>query len=457
MAWVQDASGNWYDDGSSSGTTTDYSNYVDPFNPQYQAAPTYNPSQGVDYSSMFGLDPNMAGSTAPTNSGTGTFDPSQLTPQMIQQLLASANSAGNYGGASTGGYGQGTGSTNPLTGIMSSLPSWLTGSMNGATGNGGSGSSLLSSLAGLAGGSGNLGALAGGLAGYLGSKDPLTGSLTSSGTSNGSQNQSQTGNQNTSTSNSNIPAWAMPYFQQNVQNAQNLAGQGFNSTQNQAFNSINGLAQNDPYSANTQKLANDTMSGQYLSPESNPYLAQTASAMGSQMADAYGRGTSAQTMAQFQKNGAYGGSAMQETQAANNQAFGNSLGNAMNQLYGGNYSQERTNQLNTLNNTPALTNNLYTGANNQLAIGNQQQNLGFQNQTMMGNTLAGLNGIQTNGTQTGNTSANMSGTNTGATTGQQNTSQSQNPWAALLGGGVTGYGLGNLLGGSKTAYGTGGQ
>jgi hypothetical protein len=366
----------------------------------------------------------MQGSNPVQQTGTGNaggyngVDYSQYLnasgPSWLQQLQG-------YGGSAGGALG-GIGSLLGMNGASS-------GASSGSSGIG----SILGSLAGAVGGSGNLGALAGGLAGYLGSKDPLTGSLTSSGTSNGTQNLSHSTN--------NIPDWAMPYFQQNVQNAQGLQSAGINPTFQNGLNSVNSIAQSNPYQQNTQNLTNDTLSGKYLDPASNPYLAQTASAMGQQMADAYGRGTSAQTMAQFQKNGAYGGSAMQETQAANNQAFGNSLGNAMNSLFGGNYSQERGNQLNTLNQIPNLTSSLYTGANNQLAAGAQQQNLGFQGQQLMNQTLSGLQGIQTNGTQTG--------TNTGATTGQQNTSQSQNPYAALLGGGVTGYGLGNLLAGNK--------
>ena len=422
MAAVYDSQGNYlYDDGSGTTTTYSPSTWQDPgvtVNP-----PAYDPSQGVDLSQFLGNGQGGAANFGNNNTSqqTGGIDYSQYLnaggPSWLQQLQ---------------GYG---GSGNALGSLGSILG--MNGGSGGSSGSSGLGS-LLGGLSSAVGGSGNLGALGGALAGYLGSKNPLTGSQTSSSNANSTQNQT--------TSQSNVPSWAMPYYQQNVQNAQNLMNQGFNSTQQQAFGNINNLAQNDPYSANTQKLTNDTLSGQYLDPTTNPYLAKTASAMGQQMADAYARGTGAQTMAQFQKNGAYGGSAMQETQAANNQAFGNSLGNAMNSLYGGNYSQERSNQLNTLNNTPALTQNLYTGANNQLAIGNQQQNLGYQNQQMFGNTLAGLNGIQTSGTQTG--------TNTGAQTGSQNASQSQNPYAALLGGGITGYGLGNVLGGAKSMFGS---
>jgi hypothetical protein len=423
MAWVQDEQGNWYDDGQGTYNTglssLNGSGYDATGGGQYNY-PTQNATQ----------DPNLVNyGGAPAN--TNYYDPNQYVDYGNGATYGGVPDLSAYGSLPYSSY------STPAGGVTSGgAPAGGSGGIGGMLGSlfgSGGVSGALSGLAGAVGGSGNLGALAGGLAGYLGSKDPLTGSLTSSGTSNGTQNLSHSTN--------NIPDWAMPYFQQNVQNAQGLQSAGINPTFQNGINSVNSIAQSNPYQQNTQNLTNDTLSGKYLDPASNPYLAQTASAMGQQMADAYGRGTSAQTMAQFQKNGAYGGSAMQETQAANNQAFGNSLGNAMNSLFGGNYSQERGNQLNTLGQVPSLTSSLYTGANNQLAAGAQQQNLGFQGQQLMNQTLSGLQGIQTNGTQTG--------TNTGATTGQQNTSQSQNPYAALLGGGITGYGLGNLLAGNK--------
>lgn len=317
---------------------------------------------GADYSSMFGLDPNAA--TSPTvyqNGSNGGIDYSQYLnangPSLLQQLQ---------------GYGGSAGSA------LGSLGSLLKG--NGST----------------------VGALAGGLAGALGSGNAAT--------------QTQ----------SNIPSWAQPYYQNYLASAQNLASNtGFNDTQNQAFDRINTLANNQGGingAANT--LATDTMNGKYLNPESNPYLAATGADMGKQMADAYARGTSAQTMGQFQNAGAFGGSAMQETQKANDQAFGNSLGTAMNNLYGGNYASERSNQLGMAGNTPALNANQYYGTQQQLAAGTQQQQWPYYQQQMFGNALGAITGTQ------------------------QSTSASQNPWAAGLGGAITGAKLGGLLGGN---------
>jgi hypothetical protein len=119
---------------------------------------------------------------------------------------------------------------------------------------------------------------------------------------------------------SGLPDWSVPYYQQGMQSA--------------------------------QPVVNDTLAGKYLTPDSNPYLKQYADAFSKNAADSYARGTSAQTMGQFQNAGAFGGTAMQETQAANNQAFQDSTNQALSGMFGNAYNQERSNQ-------NGMANNLY--------------------------------------------------------------------------------------------------
>jgi hypothetical protein len=92
-----------------------------------------------------------------------------------------------------------------------------------------------------------------------------------------------------------------------------------------------------PITSAYQTQVADTLNGKYLDPQSNPYFKGALN----NIADAYARGTGAQTASAFNKAGAYGGSAMQETQAANNQAFANSL----NDLGNTQYQQGRQQQL----------------------------------------------------------------------------------------------------------------
>jgi hypothetical protein len=101
------------------------------------------------------------------------------------------------------------------------------------------------------------------------------------------------------------------------------------------------LNNNQPYS---QRL-DATSRGDYLDPASNPYLQQTYDLAANRMADAYAKGTGASTNAAFGKALSFGGSAHQEVTEGNNRAFGDSLGNLANQVFGGNFQAERARQM----------------------------------------------------------------------------------------------------------------
>jgi hypothetical protein len=107
----------------------------------------------------------------------------------------------------------------------------------------------------------------------------------------------------------------------------------------------------------------DTQSGKYLSPESNPYLKQTFDAAAGRMADAYARGTGAETAALFNKAGSLGSSAQQQATEANQRAFGDSLSQLAANTYGQNYASERGNMINSL----------------PIGLGMEQANLGQMN------------------------------------------------------------------------------
>lgn len=89
-------------------------------------------------------------------------------------------------------------------------------------------------------------------------------------------------------------------------------------------------------SAANQQIT-DTLNGNYLNPENNPGFQQSLD----DAQKAYSTGTAAQTDASFARDGAYGGSAYDETKQMQNKAYGDSL----NTLAGNLYTQGRTNQL----------------------------------------------------------------------------------------------------------------
>jgi len=122
-----------------------------------------------------------------------------------------------------------------------------------------------------------------------------------------------------------------------------------------------------------------TINGDYLSPDSNPYLRGTYDAAAGRMADAYRNGTGAQTNAAAGFGGAFGGSAQNELQGTQGRAFGDSLGSFANQLYGGNYQAERSRQQQAAQSVPG-----FAGAQQQYGFNNANalQGIGAQQQAM---------------------------------------------------------------------------
>lgn len=85
--------------------------------------------------------------------------------------------------------------------------------------------------------------------------------------------------------------------------------------------------------------------GDYLSPESNPYLKATFGQAAKEVTDAYSRGTAAQTDAAAAQAGAFGSSGYGEQTALNQFGLGQNLNNLATDIYGGAYSDERGRQL----------------------------------------------------------------------------------------------------------------
>lgn len=163
------------------------------------------------------------------------------------------------------------------------------------------------------------------------------------------------GGGNTTTTTKSDP-WSgqQPYLSQQFGQAQNLYNTGQLAPQYYPGQTVAGQSPqtqqaitdltNQATSPQAQNLANantnqitNTLNGQYVDPASNPYFKGALN----NIADAYARGTAAQTAAAFNSAGSYGGSAYKETQGANNQAFAN----ALNDLGNTQYQQGRTNQL----------------------------------------------------------------------------------------------------------------
>lgn len=174
----------------------------------------------------------------------------------------------------------------------------------------------------------------------------------------------------------------------------------------------------------------DTLNGNYLSPDSNPYLKGTVDQA---LGDVQTRVNS-----QFNNNN-FGSSAHQEQLTRD-------LGNQANNLYGQNYAMERNNQLQAATQAPGLAGADYQDAAMLQGVGAQRQGLAqsyltdaknqfdqaanfpYQQLDRYGNVVSVGMGVGSN----------------------QSTSSSQqsggSPLAGAVGGGLTGYGIAQGLG-----------
>jgi hypothetical protein len=196
-----------------------------------------------------------------------------------------------------------------------------------------------------------------------------------------------------------------------------------------------------------------TMRGDFMNPDSNPWLQANAQKAMGDITSAYRSGTKPTTDAAFSRAGAFGGSAWQQGVANNERALGDALGNAANQFYGQNYLNERNNQMQGLNMLPTMQNVGYTDAQKLAGAGDamrqyqqdllntnysdwqEYQNYPYKQLDVMGNALRATMGAG------GSTSTTQSG-------GYKPSSM-----ASALGGGMAGYAMGGSMGAGLGALG----
>jgi hypothetical protein len=255
----------------------------------------------------------------------------------------------------------------------------------------------------------------------------------------------------TNVTKSELPAYAQPYATELLTRGANLSQTPYAAYGGQRFaaftpDQLAGLSMtrnlatqgNPAVNAATQTLA-DTVSGQYLRPETNPYLAGTVNQA---LGDVQSR-----VNAQFNQPGAFGSAAHQEV-------LQRGLGEQANALYAANYANERANQLRAVQLAPEIAQQDYARAQALLGVGDvygqreqdilnqqyedwlQKQNWPYQQLDVLSNALAG---------STGGRSVEIS----------QGAPVQYNRAATALGGGLLGYGLGGML--PNTTFGGYGQ
>lgn len=119
-----------------------------------------------------------------------------------------------------------------------------------------------------------------------------------------------------------------------------------------------------PVTTASQQQITDTLNGKYLDPSTAPGFQQALQ----DVQKAYSTGTAAQSDAAFNRSGAYGGSAYDETKQMQNKAYGDSL----NTLAGNFYDKGRTNQLQAAALAPQTANQDFTNLAAASAAGGAQ-------------------------------------------------------------------------------------
>lgn len=162
-------------------------------------------------------------------------------------------------------------------------------------------------------------------------------------------------------STTSLPDWVLPYAQQFLSQYGNLVfpggqmaqyPQGLNQTvaplqpwQNQGLGMIAGGSQQGQGVAQ-QGLSSlqDTLSGKYLDPSTNPYLKATYDAAAKGVTSQYRDAIAPSTMAAAQRAGQMGGSAYNQLKAADQYNLGQNLSGLAANIYGGNFQAERGRQ-----------------------------------------------------------------------------------------------------------------
>lgn len=224
---------------------------------------------------------------------------------------------------------------------------------------------------------------------------------------------------------------------------------GMNLTGAQALNGFQGQGE---ASNNYQAM----MRGDFLTPESNPYLAANAQKAMGDITNAYRTGTKPQTDAAAARNGAFGGSAWAQMVNNNERTLGDSLGNTANQFYGENYARERANQMQGLGMMSNMQNIGYNDASKLTGIGDAMRNY---NQDLLNTQYQDWQENQNSKYLKQEQFANALRATMGA--GSSSTTTSSNPYkvspvANALGGAIGGYGLGSAMGNGALGAGLGG-
>ena len=247
-----------------------------------------------------------------------------------------------------------------------------------------------------------------------------------------------------------LPSFLQPYAPLYAQQGYNLSQAPYNpypfetvapftQDQNAAMDMVRQRSMSgSPVVNAAQQQTLNTINGDYLNPQTNPYLQQTFDTAADRVTDAFSRGTAAQTDSRFAQSHGYGGSAWNEAQQANQTALGDSLGGLAANIFGNNYAQERSRQQQASQFAPNLAAQDYRDAEALLNVGGMQQGLG---QAYLSDDAQRFAQAQQYPYQQFQTFGQLFNPNLGSNTTQ--TQPGVSPVSGLLGGALGGLGIYN--------------
>lgn len=253
---------------------------------------------------------------------------------------------------------------------------------------------------------------------------------------------------NTSTTTTReIPAWAQPAAQNLLARGEALSNIPYQSYQGQRIADMTGEQRygldtisnralyGSPEEAASRQQFTDTMSGKYLDPASNPYLSNIVNRT---MGD-----VASKVNSQFGGSN-YGTTAHQETLTRN-------LSDAATNIYGQNYSAERTNQMKGLAVAPQFNNIDYSNAQQLIGVGDIKRQ---ESQDVLNNQYADWVAAQNQPYRQIDVLGNALGAAVNGQGSVQAAGYASNPYqtnryANAIGGGLAGYQLANSLSGGE--------
>jgi hypothetical protein len=182
-----------------------------------------------------------------------------------------------------------------------------------------------------------------------------------------------------------LPPWALPYAQGFLGKANDLSNTPYNPNVEQGLAPFNptqqaGLNYLTDTAAPSATLAGSginqlqsTLAGNYLSPESNPYIDATYNAAARNAVNQYTNAIGPGNIVSAQQGGVAGGSADVQNQALSQFNLGQNLTDLAAQMFGANYAGERQIQAQAPNQIGALQGALAQPGQQLLGAGTLQQ------------------------------------------------------------------------------------